>query len=120
MEIGLHIESEFFIAAHHRDRYDIAPNFFRRLDGQRVTGIIFEGVEQNSNDFAFQIQQRRTAFTALRRQIYSQMFRRKISAETFAVEASDHAKAWRLSQIERISNRNHGSGDFESVRATDR
>src|SRR5438552_17351756 len=85
--------------------HEIAPNFFRRLNRQRVTGIIFERVEQNSDDFAFQIQKWSAALTALRRQIHSQVFGWKISAETFAGETGCHAKAWRLSKMERITNR---------------
>src|SRR6266550_3299958 len=81
--------------------HEIAPNFFRRLNRQRVTGIIFERVEQNSDDFAFQIQKWSATLTALRRQIHSQVFGWKISAETFAVETGDHAKAWGLGQIDK-------------------
>src|SRR5437899_13009371 len=95
--------------------HEIAPNFFRRLNRQRVTGIIFERVEQNSDDFAFQIQKWSATLTALRRQIHSQVFGWKISAETFAVETGDHAKAWGISQIERITNRNDRCSDLNLI-----
>src|SRR5438876_10566000 len=99
--------------------HEIAPNFFRRLNRQRVTGIIFERVDQNSDDFAYQIQKWSAALTALRRQIHSQVFDWKVSAETFAVETGDHAKAWRLSQIERINNRNDSSSALKLIGVAD-
>src|SRR5205807_8062359 len=98
---------------------EIAPNFFRGLDWQRVTRIIFEGVEQNSDYFAFQIQKWSAAFTALRWQIHSQVFGWKISAETLAIETGDHAKAWGFRQIERITSRNNRSSDFKLIRVAD-
>ena len=48
------------------------------------------------------------------------MFRWKISAETFAIETGDRAKAWGLREIERISNRNDRSSNLELLRAGDR
>src|SRR5207253_7993008 len=78
-----------------------------------------KGVEQNSDDFAFQIQKWSAAFTALRWQIHSQVFGWKISAETFAIETGDHAKAWGFRQIERITNCNDRSSDFKLIRVAD-
>src|SRR5204863_9514166 len=91
---------------------EIAPNFFRGLNWQRVTRIIFEGVEQNSDYFAFEIQEGSAALSALRRQICSQMFSRKVSTTTVAIETGDHAKAWGFRESQRMTNRNERSGDL--------
>src|ERR1700736_3900922 len=100
--------------------HKIGPDFFGRLNRQRVTGgIIFEAVEENSDDFAFQIKKWSAAFTALRWQIYSQVSGWKISAKTFTIEAGNHAEARRLRQVERITNRNDRSSDFKLIGVAD-
>src|SRR2546423_14137579 len=47
------------------------------------------------------------------------MFGGKISTETFAIEAGDHAEARCLRQVEWITNRNDRSSDFKLIRVAE-
>src|SRR5258708_3549310 len=48
------------------------------------------------------------------------MFRWKIAAETFAIEARDHAEAWSRREIERIADCHYRRSDFELLGISDR
>ena len=95
---------------------EIAPDFFGGFNRQCVTGrIILQAADQDPDHFAFQIQQWRAGFAALRRQVHAQMRGRKITAQIFAIEPGDHSEARSLGKIERITNRDDRSGHFEIV-----
>src|SRR5437879_3252440 len=45
---------------------------------------------------------------------------RKIAAEVFAIKSCDHAEAWRLRQIERVTDGHHWRGDLDLIGFADR
>ena len=115
----LHIDSDPAMARF-AEANEVAANFFRGIDRQRVAGgIVFQTADENADDFALEIKQRRAGFTALRRQIDPQMRGGKIAAEIFPIETRDHSEAGRLRKIERITDRDHRRGHFQLVRFAD-
>ena len=60
---------------------EVAPDFFRGINRQSITGrAVVHAADENADDFAFEIQQGRARFAALRGQVHPQMRGGKIAA----------------------------------------
>src|SRR4029453_12359478 len=78
----------------------IAADFFGCLNRHsKTTRVVLQTTDHDADDFAFHVQEGRSGFATLRRQIYSQMRRREITAKIFSIEPCDHPEVGRLRQI---------------------